>query len=164
MKKVIVIGCPGSGKSTFSRKLSAATSLPLYHLDMIWHNPDKTTISKEEFDQKLSEIISQDSWIIDGNFQRTLETRIKSADTIFLLDFPVEVCLEGVRSRIGTKRPDMPWIKKEFDPEFKKLILQFKDTKLPKIYEWLKQYKENKIIHVFKSREETKLFIKSIGD
>ena len=163
MQKVIIIGCPGSGKSTFARKLSAATSLPLYHLDLIWHKPNKTTISKEDFDQKLSEIISEDSWIIDGNFQRTLEMRIKAADTIFLLDFPVEVCLEGARSRIGTKRSDMPWVEEEFDPEFENVILQFGESKLTKIYELLKQYNANKTIYVFKSREEVEAFLKMIG-
>ena len=53
MKKIIIIGCPGSGKSTFARKLSDITNIPLYHLDMIWHKPDKTTLTKEEFDEQL---------------------------------------------------------------------------------------------------------------
>ena len=48
-KKVIIIGSPGSGKSTFARKLRDITGLPLHYLDMIWHRPDKTTVSKEEF-------------------------------------------------------------------------------------------------------------------
>lgn len=53
MKKAIVIGCPGSGKSYFAKKLHDATGFPLYHLDMIWHKPDKTHISREEFDETL---------------------------------------------------------------------------------------------------------------
>ena len=64
MKKVIVIGCPGAGKSTFSRKLVAKTGLPLYYLDMIWHRPDRTTVTREEFDERLSEIISRDEWVL----------------------------------------------------------------------------------------------------
>lgn len=61
MKKIIIIGCPGSGKSTFGRKLSEVTKIPLYHLDMIWHKPDKTTISREEFNEKIQEIFNTDS-------------------------------------------------------------------------------------------------------
>ena len=53
MKKVIVIGSPGAGKSTFSRKLQNITGLPLFYLDMIYHRADKTTCSAEEFDEKL---------------------------------------------------------------------------------------------------------------
>ena len=72
MKRIIVIGSPGSGKSTFSRKLNILTNIPLYHLDLIWHKPDKTNVTKEVFDKDLFEILKQDSWIIDGNYQRTL--------------------------------------------------------------------------------------------
>ena len=63
MKKVIIIGCPGSGKSTFSRKLNNITGLPLFYLDMIFHKPDKTIYSQQEFDEKLSHIMELDEWI-----------------------------------------------------------------------------------------------------
>ena len=100
MNKIIVIGCSGSGKSTFARKLSALLNLPLYYLDMIWHKPDKTTITQKEFDAKLNNILKEDSWIIDGNYQRTLEMRLKKCDSVFLFDISTELCLEGAKSRI----------------------------------------------------------------
>lgn len=59
MRKVIIIGCPGSGKSTFGRKLRDLTGLPLYYLDMIYHRPDKTDLSKEEFAERIEAITSQ---------------------------------------------------------------------------------------------------------
>lgn len=154
MKKVIVIGSPGAGKSTFARKLRDKTNLPLYYLDMLWHKADKTTVSQEEFDTRLCEILQQEQWIIDGNFSRTLEMRLQVCDTVFLLDFPVEVCLSGVESRIGKKRVDMPWIETEFDEEFKQWILDFPNIRLPQIYTLLEKYKENKQIIIFKSRQE----------
>ena len=57
MKRIIVIGSPGAGKSTFARQLRDITGLPLYYLDMIWHLPDRTTITKDEFDQKLKSLM-----------------------------------------------------------------------------------------------------------
>ncbi len=60
MQKVMVIGCPGAGKSTFSRALQSKIGLPLFHLDMLFWNADKTNVSREEFDQKLSDILKQD--------------------------------------------------------------------------------------------------------
>ena len=86
MKKVIVIGCPGSGKSTFSRKLSAKTRLPLFYLDMIWHRPDKTNIGRDAFFIELNKIVNEDSWIIDGNYLHSLPLRLEHCDTVIFLE------------------------------------------------------------------------------
>ena len=104
MKKVLVIGCPGSGKSTFSRALHQATGLPLYHLDMLYWNPDKTTVERKEFLKRLHDVLQRDEWIVDGNYASSLEMRMNLCDTVFFLDYPVEVCLEGVRLRKGKPR------------------------------------------------------------
>ena len=77
MKKIIVIGCPGSGKTTFAEKLKEITGIPLFYLDAVWHKPDRTHISRAEFDERLAEIMSSDEWIIDGNYSRTVEARIQ---------------------------------------------------------------------------------------
>lgn len=161
MKKVIVIGSAGSGKSTFSRRLSAAVGLPLHHLDLIWHRSDKTTIPREEFDAVVGKIASGEEWIIDGNYRRTLETRMKVCDTVFLFDIPVEDCLEGVRSRIGKKREDMPWIETEFDEDFRQWIINFPKNNLPMIYSLIEKYRDGRNIVIFRSRKEADEYIKS---
>ena len=152
----------GSGKSVFSRKLRDATGLSLYYLDMIWHKPDGTNISREEFDKQLDSIISRDSWIIDGNYQRTLETRIKACDTVFLFDLPTEICIEGALSRIGKKREDMPWFENELDPEFRQWIESFRANQLPEVYRLLEKYKNNREIVVFRTREQADKFIEKL--
>ena len=83
MKRVIVIGCPGAGKSTFARKLAEKTGLPLHYLDMIWHRPDRTVIGREEFDRQLDKLVKEDEWIIDGNYARTLPVRLAHCDMVF---------------------------------------------------------------------------------
>lgn len=162
MKKIIVIGSPGAGKSVFSQKLKDVTKLPLYHLDMLYHKADGTHISREELEDKLREIFKDDEWIIDGNYQRTLEMRFKECDTVFLLDFPTEICLEGAKSRVGKKRDDMPWVEEKLDENFKQCIIDFSNEKLPKIYELLDKYKVNLKIIIFKSRNEADDYIKTI--
>lgn len=152
MKKVIVIGCPGSGKSTFSRALSRVTGLPLYYLDMIYHKPDKSTFTRQEFDEKLNEIMKHDSWIIDGNYARTISVRLAQCDTVFWLDYPLEVCLKGIEERKGKPRPDMPWIETEEDKEFLEFVRHFKQENYPKMKEMLRQ-SSDKDITIFTSRE-----------
>lgn len=163
MKRAVVIGCSGSGKSVFSRKLRDVTGLTLYYLDMIWHKPDGTNILRDEFDEKLRSIISRDSWIIDGNYQRTLETRIKACDTVFLFDLPTETCIEGALSRIGKKREDMPWFENELDPEFRQWIESFRTNQLPEIYRLLEKYKNGRQIVIFRTREQADKFIEKLG-
>lgn len=162
MKKVIVIGCPGSGKTTFAEKLHNLTGLPLYYLDAIWHKPDKTHIPREQFDERISEIFLEPEWIIDGNYKRTIEMRLQECDTVFLFDLPTEVCLQGVTDRIGKGRYDLPWIETELDPEFKSFIENFSKDTLPYIYELIDKYKAEKQVIVFKSRKEADDYIRKI--
>lgn len=162
MQKAIVIGSPGAGKSTFSRSLRDATGLPLYYLDRIWHRPDKTTISREEFDVRLKEILLKDQWIIDGNYNRTLEIRPQYCDKVFLMDFSVGTCLSGVEARVGQEREDIPWVEKELDSEFRKFIMDFPKESLPRIYELIEKYRTDKKIVIFKSREEAEAYLSEI--
>jgi adenylate kinase family enzyme len=161
MKRIIVIGCPGSGKSTFSKALHDITKIPLYHLDMLRWNADKTTVERSIFLNRLYEILKTDEWIIDGNYFSTMELRIKECDTVFFLDYPTEVCLDGIKSRQGKVRSDMPWIETEEDPEFIDFIKNYNIQSRPKVIELLEKNSE-KSIYIFKSRDEANEHIKAL--
>ena len=158
MKKIIVIGCPGSGKSTFARSLAEKLGISLYHLDAIWHRPDKTHITREEFDTRLAEIMTTDTWIIDGNYSRTVERRISACDTVFLFDLPTEVCLDGAIARLGKERDDIPWTEATLDPRLKQDIEEFSTKNLPTIYSLLEKYSDKNII-IFKTREAANIYL-----
>lgn len=162
MEKVMVIGCPGSGKSTFARELHAIFDLPLFYLDVLWHNEDKTNVTLEEFDSKLAKILNKKDWIIDGNYSRTMSIRLKEADTIFFLDYPLDVCLAGAESRIGKVREDLPWVETEFDEEFKQWILNFSTVQRPVIKQKLEDEGCNKTIYTFKSRQEASAYLEKV--
>lgn len=159
MKKVIVIGCPGSGKSTFSRELQRKAKIPLYHLDMMYWNADKTTVEKRTFLERLDAVINTDEWIIDGNYASTMELRMEACDTVFFLDYLTDVCLDGVRARMGKPRSDMPWIENTDDEEFISYIKSFNESQRPQIFEMLEKYKDKSIV-VFHSREEADEFLR----
>ena len=166
MQKVIVIGCPGSGKSTFSRALHEATKLPLIHLDMLFWNADRTTVTHEVFDQRLEKVMDGECWIIDGNYSRTMELRMAACDTVFFLDYPTEVCLESIRNRRGKPRPDMPWIEQVDDPdyeEFLAFISNFNYDRRPQVMSLLDKYSE-KNIYRFTSRGQADAFLKTIQE
>ena len=160
MKKIMVIGCPGSGKSTFSRKLHNLTGIPLFHLDMMYWNPDRTTVEKAVFRERLSNAIQMDEWIIDGNYGSTIELRLQACDTVIFMDYPVNVCLEGIKERRGKARADMPWVEKEDeeDAEFIEFIKNYNIQSRPKVMELLDRY-SYKDIHVFKTRKEADNFL-----
>lgn len=162
-KKAIIIGSPGSGKSTFARGLRDRTGLPLYYLDMLFHRPDRTTASRDEFDAALFGILERDEWIIDGNYKRTLPARFQAADAVFLFDLPVEACLEGAGSRIGSVREDMPWVEESFDPDFRQYIIDFPRDQMPLI-RGLCSAAADKTVVVFSTRAEAEAYLDSLGD
>ena len=158
MRKVIVIGCPGSGKSTVSRTLHNKTGIPLYHLDMMYWNADKTTVEKSVFLERLSDVLEKDEWIIDGNYSSTMELRMAACDTVIFLDYPLDVCLDGIRERRGKPRSDMPWIETEEDSEFIEFIKNYNEQQKPKVLELLKKYSDKNII-ILESREQADAFL-----
>lgn len=136
-------------QTTFAEKLNKRTGLPLYYLDAIWHKPDKTHVPREEFDQRILEIFATDEWIIDGNYGRTVEMRLKECDTVILFDLPTEVCLQGATERLGKDRYDMPWTEKESDSKFEGFIKDFADNSLPRLYELIEKYRAEKKQMIF---------------
>ena len=161
MKRVIIIGCPGSGKSTFARELHARTNLPLYYLDMLYWNADRTTVPKEEFRRRLGEVLEKDSWIIDGNYNATMEMRMAACDTVIFLDYPTEVCISGIRERIGKKREDIPWVETEVDAEFLAFAEKYNTESRPRIMELLRHYADRQTV-ILESRAAADAFLASL--
>ncbi len=161
MKKIIVIGCPGSGKSTFSKALHELTGIPLFHLDMMYWNSDRTIVDKAVFRERLTNTIQKDEWIIDGNYGSTMELRLQASDTVFFLDYPLNVCLDGIKERRGKARTDIPWIEYEEDAEFIEYVKNYNSQSRPNVMELLRKY-SHKHIYIFKNRNEADDFLNQI--
>ena len=151
--KIIVLGCPGSGKSTFAKSLQARTGLPLIHLDNVWWRADRTHISREEFDSRLQKILQEEQWIIDGDYSRTYEPRFAACDTVIFLDYSEEECMKGIVKRVGTIRPDIPWVEQQLDPELVEQVSRYQTENRPKVYGLMEKYPGRKVL-VFRTRAQ----------
>ena len=161
MNRILILGSPGAGKSTFAKELAKRTGIPLHHLDLIWFHDNGDMESRAIFDKKLQEILETERWIIDGYYPRTLEHRLKCADTVFFFDLPEEVCLEGAKQRLGAKRDDNPVYETELNDSLRERILTFRIFNTPYIEDLLDNF-EGKIIR-FHSREEIENWLRKDG-
>lgn len=161
MKKVIVIGCPGSGKSVFSRALAKVTGLPVYHLDMMYWNADGTKVGRDVFRRILAETMAKDEWIIDGNYGSTMEWRFGEADTVFFLDYPTEICLQGIAQRRGKPRPDMPYIESSEDTDFTDFVREYNENSRPGVLRLIEANPEKDTV-IFHSREESEKYLQKL--
>lgn len=167
MKRVVVIGSPGAGKTTFVRKLADKTKLPLIHLDYYYHDTNKDYYhSKEAWIARVQKLMAGDSWIIDGNYSSTIPERFKMADTIIYIDIPRRVALYRVlKRRIQYRsklREDMPadW-KEKANWEFLKYVWGYNKAYRPMIADELEKHKE-KMVYILKNSKQVKNFLKGL--
>ena len=167
MERVIIIGCGGSGKSTLARKLGLKTGLPVVHLDQIFWSPGNWKhLDRDEFDRLLRLELEKPQWILDGNFDRTLQMRLARCDTVIWLDYNRFVCIFQWMKRVitnwGKAREDMaPGCKEWFDPEFVGWIWRFNKTNRGR-YQAILAAQSDKNIFIFQNRRRLKKFLKNM--
>ena len=165
MKKIMIIGCGGAGKSTLARKLGAILNIKVYHLDALYWKPGWVMTEKGDWETIIKQVIGKDSWILDGNYGSTIDLRANAADTIIFLDYSTPRCLYGVfKRRImyrGRTRPDMnEGCPERLDWEFIKWVAKYKREKAPDIIAKLEELElQGKEIYHFTNPRETEKFI-----
>src|SRR4051794_34662977 len=104
-RRVLVIGMAGSGKSTFSRALSARTGLPVIHLDVHYWKPGWVEPSENEWREKQSSLLAGEAWIADGDYNDTIDLQLGLAETVVLLETPWWICAGRAFAR-GLRKPE----------------------------------------------------------
>ena len=142
MRRVLVIGCPGAGKSTLTRALAETLGLPAVYLDRLWWKSGWINRTRAEFDARLDAALAGDAWVMDGNYLRTLPRRLERCDAVLFLDYPRRLCLFRALRRIlrwrGRTRPDMAeGCPERLDPAFIRWIWDFHRTQRPRVLELL---------------------------
>jgi len=165
-ERILIIGCSGSGKTTFAKELSAKLGLPTVHLDQLYWQDDWTAVSRPAFNSLLQAELEKPRWIMDGNFNRTLPHRLTYCDTVFYFDLPTTVCLAGATKRIltyyGKSREDMGGnCIERFDRQkipFYRNILTFRKQHRKTYLEMLANA-ENTTVVIFKSLRQARRYL-----
>jgi adenylate kinase family enzyme len=164
----MVIGGPGSGKSTLSKRIHELTGLPLYHLDKLHWRPGWVAPPKDEWRQQVSEIAGRDEWIIDGGYSNTFHLRMPRTDTIVWLDFPRRVCFPCVLKRLilnfGRVREDVaPGCPERLDFAFLQWAWTFQRAHAAKYRLALETFAPHAHVMVLTNGRETKDFIQTLS-
>lgn len=99
MKKVAIVGCGGSGKSYLARELGRILDAPVTHLDAAFYDDEWNELPMDGFTALQRELVAQPKWVIDGNYNSTLQIRLEACDTVVLLDVSTVAALYGIFSR-----------------------------------------------------------------
>lgn len=164
MKKVMVIGCGGAGKSTFSKKLCSKTKLDLIHLDKYYWKTNWEETNADEWENIVKELSAKDNWIMDGNYGRTMHIRFAEADTIIFLDYSTLKCLWRITKRTiqyrNKERPDMSrGCKERFDFKFYHYVATYKLRRRKRLINKLNGLSESKKVIILKNDNQANQFL-----
>ncbi|MFX1369943.1 MAG: AAA family ATPase [Promethearchaeota archaeon] len=167
MKRVLVLGPAGSGKSTFAENLAKKLDVPCIHLDSHYWRPNWIGTPKEEWPGIVQSLVAREEWVMDGNYSTSLEMRIQRADTAIFLDIPRRISYWRILKRRilhrGQVRPEMPeGCYEKIDLEFIKWIWGFPKRSRWRVLEILDAYADTVQVAILRNSREMDEFLKSI--
>ena len=168
MRRVMVVGCAGAGKTTFARRLAERVALPLIHLDRHfwragWQLPDSN-----DWREQVVALADASDWIMDGNYFNTYDVRMSRADTLIWLDYPRTTCMRRVLLRTltgyGRTRPDLPdRCPERFDFPFLRFVWDFPKKHRPRIVSAIERFGGHLRITRFGGDRDADRFLATLG-
>jgi adenylate kinase family enzyme len=165
MRRILIVGNSGGGKSTLARRLGEKLKLPVIHLDVIFWKPGWVEIGDDLFRIKVERALQAPAWICDGNFGGTWDLRMPLADTILWVDQPRLLCLYRAIKRVATyrgrrARPDMAeGCDEKFDLKFYRFIWSYDAKVAPRLEAALGEYGPHARVVRLKSDRQIDAFV-----
>jgi adenylate kinase family enzyme len=149
MKRVVILGRGASGKSTLARRLGEITRLPVVELDKVFWRPGLVATPRDEWVAAQDLLVTTDGWIIDGDLGQfdVVQTRLRAADTIILLDFSFWCCAHRAIQR-SCERIDFWW-----------WVLAYRWKSRPVLMKAIADYAPNAALHVFRTPDSLQRFV-----
>lgn len=168
MRKVLVIGSGGAGKSTFARRLGQLLDIEVIHLDALYWNAGWVETPKPVWAERVAELVKRPAWIMDGNYSGTFDIRLKACDAVVFLDMPRPLCLWRVLKRFmryrKRSRPDMAaGCPEDLHPEFLLWIWNYPKRTRPKILTWMRENSGTKEVVWLRSPAEAERYLANVG-
>lgn len=165
INRIAIIGCGGSGKSTFARQLAHLLDLPLVHLDALYYDDQWHPLPMDEFAAQQGKVVTGERWITEGNYASTLPIRLAAADTVIFLDLPAATCLWGIvqrrwRYRGGQHQTDGVYDRISWN--FIGYILGYRRTMRPRIRMLLKEHGPHARLIILTSRRHANRFLDGV--
>jgi adenylate kinase family enzyme len=113
MRRIIVVGCQGSGKTSLALKLGQKLGLPVVHLDVLYWRPGWKAPDRASFRTRVADAIAGERWVVDGSFSGlAFDLTLARADTLVIIDRPRWLCQWRIAWRSAfdraSMRPDLP--------------------------------------------------------
>lgn len=168
MRRVLVIGSGGAGKSTFARRLGARLGLEVIHLDALYWQAGWVETPKEAWRERVGELVRREAWVMDGNYSGTLDMRLAACDAVIFLDLPRAACVWGVLKRVLTYRrggrPDMAaGCDERLSLDFLRWIWNYPARSRPKVLKLLAEHAGGRHVVRLRSRAEVESYLKRLG-
>lgn len=167
MRKILVIGSGGAGKSVFARRLGERLGLEVIHLDRLYWRPGWVEPPKDEWRRTVERLVGGDAWVMDGNYSGTLEVRLAACDAVVFLDLPRTLCLWRVLKRAfmyhRSTRPDMAeGCLEKVDFKFLRWVWGYSSRSRPKVLGLLREHSRDKRVVRLRSTAEVESFLESL--
>jgi adenylate kinase family enzyme len=168
MRRILVVGGPGAGKSTFARRLGARLKLPVVHLDFHYWRSGWRMPALEEWRAAVAALAAAPAWVMDGNYANTFDIRMPRADSLAWLDYPRMICMRRVLWRtlrgFGRTREDLPpGCPEQFDVEFLRFVWEYRARHRHHIEDGIARFGGHLLVRTLCSDRAVKGFLAAIG-